>query len=40
MFSLVDGLTEDGVWGNEYSFVVEGLPENIIDKSTISDEKN
>ena len=31
VFPLADGLTEDGVWRNEYSFVVEGLPENIVD---------
>ncbi len=31
LFSLADGLTEDGVWRDEYSFVVEGLPENIVD---------
>ena len=30
-FILADDLTEDGVWRNEYSFVFEGLPENIVD---------
>ena len=31
VFALADGLTEDGVWRDEYSFLVEGLPENIVD---------
>ena len=30
-FLLADSITEDGVWRNEYSFVFEGLPENIVD---------
>ena len=40
VFPLADGLTEDSVWMDEYSFVVEGLPENIVDQDTISDERN
>ncbi|MEI8185619.1 MAG: hypothetical protein WCG19_02880 [Chlorobiaceae bacterium] len=31
VFPLAEGLTEDGVWRKEYSFVFEGLPENIAD---------
>jgi len=31
LFAFSDDFTEDGVWRNEYSFIVEGLPENIID---------
>lgn len=31
LFPLTDKFTEDEVWRNHYSFVVEGLPENIID---------
>lgn len=31
LFPLADERTEDGVWRNHYSFVCEGLPENIVD---------
>lgn len=31
LFSLADALTEDVVWRDHYSFVVDGLPENIVD---------
>lgn len=31
MFPLTKGLTEDGVWRDQYSFVFEGVPENIVD---------
>jgi anti-sigma regulatory factor (Ser/Thr protein kinase) len=31
LFSLADKFTEDGVWRDHYSFIVEGLPENIVD---------
>ena len=31
LFSLTDEFTEDGVWRDHYSFVFEGLPENIVD---------
>ena len=40
VFPLADGLTEDGVWREEDSFVVVVLPEKIVDQDTISDEKN
>lgn len=28
---LSEELTEDGIWRNQYSFIFEGLPENIVD---------
>ncbi len=31
LFPLAEEFTEDGVWRNQYSFVFDGLPENIID---------
>ena len=31
LFPLSEGFTEDGVWRNQYSFVFDGLPENIVD---------
>ena len=31
LFPLAGELTEDGVWRDYYSFVFEGLPENIFD---------
>lgn len=31
LFPLSDGFTEDGIWRNQFSFVFEGLPENIVD---------
>lgn len=31
LFSLTDDFSEDFVWKNHYSFIVEGLSENIID---------
>jgi len=31
LFPLSKELTEDGVWRNQYSFIFEGLPENIVD---------
>jgi len=31
LFPLADEFTEDGVWRDHYSFVCEGLPENIVD---------
>lgn len=31
LFPLTGELTEDGIWRNQYSFVFEGLPENIFD---------
>lgn len=31
LFPLTPGFTEDGVWRNQYSFVFDGLPENIVD---------
>lgn len=30
LFQLEDEFTEDGVWRDHYSFIVEGLPENIV----------
>ena len=30
-FPLVDEFTEDGVWRNQYSFIFDGLPQNVID---------
>lgn len=31
LFPLTEAFTEDGVWRNDYSFIFDGLPENIID---------
>lgn len=31
LFPLTPEFTEDGVWRNQYSFVFDGLPENIVD---------
>lgn len=31
LFPLTEEFTEDGVWRNQYSFIFEGLPENIVD---------
>ncbi len=31
LFPLSEGFTEDGLWRNQYSFIFEGLPENVID---------
>ena len=31
LFPLSEEFTEDGVWRNHYSFIFEGLPENIVD---------
>ncbi len=31
LFPLTEEFTEDGVWRNQYSFVFDGLPENIVD---------
>ena len=31
LFPLTDEFTEDGVWRDHYSFVFDGLPENIVD---------
>ena len=31
LFPLSEEFTEDGVWRNQYSFVFDGLPENIVD---------
>ena len=31
LFPLTPKFTEDGVWRNQYSFVFDGLPENIVD---------
>lgn len=31
LFPLSEELTEDGVWRNQYSFLFDGLPDNIID---------
>lgn len=31
LFSLTNGLEEDKVWRNHYSFIFEDLPENIVD---------
>ena len=31
LFPLTKDFTEDGVWRNQYAFVFEGLPENIVD---------
>jgi len=31
LFPLTGEFTEDGVWRNQYSFIFDGLPENIVD---------
>lgn len=31
LFPLSEEFTEDGLWRNQYSFIFEGLPENVID---------
>ena len=31
LFQLTEGFTEDCVWRDQYSFVFDGLPENIVD---------
>ena len=31
LFPLTEDFTEDGVWRDHYSFIFEGLPENIVD---------
>lgn len=31
LFPLSEDFTEDGVWRNQYSFVFDGLPENVVD---------
>lgn len=31
LLPLSEGLTEDGVWRDQYSFIFEDLPENIVD---------
>ncbi|MCP4489279.1 MAG: DUF4325 domain-containing protein [Gammaproteobacteria bacterium] len=31
LFPLENKLTEDGVWRNHYSFLFEGIPENVVD---------
>ena len=33
LFQLKDKFTEDDVWRDHYSFIVEGLPDNIVDIS-------
>ena len=31
LFPLTEEFTEDGVWRNQYAFIFDGLPENIVD---------